>query len=81
MSPAGLGSYNITRESIIVGGDGIAQYAVNVVKKISGKNWKHRKAVFEVELGGVRCIAKCWAPELLRKYVSHSAPFFPGYIL
>lgn len=68
LTPSGLSVYNITRDSIVVGGDGVAQYSLTFIKKISGKNRKERKAVFEVDLGGVPCIAKCWAPELFRRY-------------
>ncbi|KAJ5213600.1 hypothetical protein N7449_000769 [Penicillium cf. viridicatum] len=52
---------HITTESILVGSDGVASHIVNCVELLSSPRLGYQKAVFEVESGGVRYIAKCWS--------------------
>ncbi|KAJ5229439.1 hypothetical protein N7489_010147 [Penicillium chrysogenum] len=51
----------ITTESMLIGSDGVASHIVNCVELLSSPRLGHQKAVFEVESGGVRYIAKCWS--------------------
>ncbi|KAJ5867218.1 hypothetical protein N7534_001771 [Penicillium rubens] len=51
----------ITSESMLIGSDGVASHIVNCVELLSSPRLGHQKAVFEVESGGVRYIAKCWS--------------------
>ncbi|KUM56964.1 hypothetical protein ACN42_g10237 [Penicillium freii] len=51
----------VTTESILIGFNGVANQIVNCVELLSSPRLGYQKAVFEVESGGVRYIAKCWS--------------------
>ncbi|KAJ5664674.1 hypothetical protein N7462_011487 [Penicillium macrosclerotiorum] len=52
---------NITTESIVIGSNGVATCLVECIELLSSPRLGHKKAVFEVEYGGMRYIAKCWS--------------------
>lgn len=64
---------NITPDTIIIGHDGVATGSVNCVRRLSSIQQGQSKAVFEVESGGTRFIAKCWSYDLDERYAASVA--------
>jgi hypothetical protein len=54
---------------MLIGSDGVASHLVNCVELLSSPRLGYQKAVFEVEFGGVRYIAKCWSHDRRERYV------------
>ncbi|KAJ9488839.1 hypothetical protein VN97_g4433 [Penicillium thymicola] len=66
---------HITSESILIGWNGVASHVVNCVELLSSYRLRYQKAVFEVESGGVRYIAKCWSDDRLESAFNEFAVY------